>query len=356
MSHIDNYISPVSWTDSDMDWENPNSQQACYMDALLSAVQERYYAANDVNANMWRYTRKPAPDRQFSYYTLMLLHYYMMNLIPLFIDLDEEPISIATGKIKETYNGIEYQYDYNYGNVFSTRKSMSVTEQYKCFNFLTVEKVAEKLGVSEIVYPQNYVRDNSAWLKQSYNILNMMKVTVQETGRISYAPVKAYKRTRTKYTDYETPASSYDTTSDWIQYGGYSVPVYSSVTTMLRSRDPITLRSVTQTQDQLKMSAGFYFPSSWKALGYIHKYMPYSDYGYYLYFISNEVPNAGYYYTEISDNFKEGFGLIDLEAGDLNSLIEQPILDSPYDGVGRSNNIVYPFFLIEHDFKFKSGE
>jgi len=356
MAHIDTYVSPTSWTDLGMDWENPNSQKACYVDALLMAFLERSNAVNYVA--YYAYPDKPSPDRKLSYSNLQLLHTHIIRLIPYFIDSDDLT-STEIGKIEETYDETEYQSDYSYGNVFTNRTETSVIlptnssfPYYRCCNFLTVQKVAEKLGLSEIISPEPYAYDNSLWIKQSYNILNLLKCNAEQA-----AIQGAKKRTRLKYTDYINPENSSDTIGDWATYDASRIATNAQI-----SFDGETETSLHQKSDEGVVPIYLFKPTSWRIIGYIHKFNPGATY--FLRFDSPEVDCGGLYFYEYTDTFSEGLRTYNLTFGNTANLVAKPSAAEPYIGLAgvvhdcspylQFGRPIYMFVLIEHDFKFKA--
>ena len=330
---IDTYISPASWIDLDMDWENPNSQQACYVDALLQAVKERFSVRGYGNfyfdgSKRYQTSAAPiAPDELLRYRTLSQIHSAIIDMIPHFIDIDN-PVLLTTGTFEETIDEVDYYIDYSYGSYQNGTKESS-----KPFNYLTLSAIAGKLGLSEIVSPQAYSRDNSAWLKQSHDILNLMKFTSVKDNSTSIKNLKYRSRVRVVYSD---PPS--DTTSAWTDWG---------------SGDPYAYLSAfegVQVSNEVELGISIFYPTSWKLYGYVR-----AIYGtgysqakvFYPYFENH----PGDFFAVLDNDFQEGLQSFTFSCGSVVDLL--PI---PASGTNATNTQGPYDYLIEHDFKFKSEE
>lgn len=334
MSHIDTYSSPTAWTDFDMDWENPNSQQACYVDALLHAVLERSHLGDydffafDGNKRYNTSAAPIAPDELLRYRTLITIHNAILNMIPHFIDMDN-PVLLTTGTFEETIDGVDYYIDYSYGSYQNGTKESS-----KPFNYLTLPAIAEKLGLSEIVSPQAYSRDNSVWLKQSYDILNLMKFTSVQDYSTAIKNLKYRSRYRVKST---YPAS--DVTYAWTNWGSGG-----SSATFLATDDGL------QISTEVEFGISIFYPTSWKLYGYLRSIRgnSYSDAKVFYPYFEN---HPGDFFEELSNLFQEGLQSFTFSYGSVVDLL--PI---PASGTNATNTQGPYDYLIEHDFKFKAEE
>lgn len=137
--HIDNYISPTSWTDLGMDWSKPDAQDARYVDALVFAIKERYKALG----TNWV---GPAirPDMRLDYSKLMTIHNATLALVPRFVNHAD-----STGD-------------------WSGKTSMEFAPAWN------IKSCLASFGDTVLLSPQKSILDNSVWLMQQYKILNKM--------------------------------------------------------------------------------------------------------------------------------------------------------------------------------------
>jgi hypothetical protein len=176
-THMDDYISPVSWTDLGMDWDNPDAKDARYLDAIKLATIERYQsffatqkalhnwvAIEDLNELCF------LPDKEINYNSIVTLHNYVIGLLPIinrgysdqyvsFVDIDPN-----VTKWPGIYRGLA-RYGYEY---------------YDDLNSLWLNSALQKLGYDALIYP-NSTASNNAWLLQMYRLLNLMRY-------LSYSP------------------------------------------------------------------------------------------------------------------------------------------------------------------------
>jgi len=261
----------------------------------------------------------------------------------------ENPLLFTTGIIKETLGDMDYYTDFTYGSYQGGTISDSQT-----MNYLTLPLICEKLELTEILYPQPYARNNSAWLKQSYGILNLMKYTSLQDYIAARKYLSFRGRTRYKVTLHpeDEHNKSSDVTTDWSEWTEstqYANCYFYSDNESVSGFDYYYAWLAGETE----MKFGIHYPTSWKLLGYLQNYDVWNA-GYRKYFKSNDVANPGWFYRELGYDFQVGLQEFDFSFGSVTELLPLPSTTTPPDN-SYNSAIYYPNdYLIEHDFKFKA--
>ena len=164
--HIDEYVSPTSWDDLEMDWTNPDCRDARYVNALILAIHERYSAiclqADGYDTSLsYPYLPTVTPDRKLDYTKLVLIHNAILNLL----------MPGVPGKYFHPF----YVNPDNYFKRRIIQKSGS-DYSYGTWNPWNLADIIESIGDTQILYPQPYCQNNNAWLLQQYKIINKLNV------------------------------------------------------------------------------------------------------------------------------------------------------------------------------------
>ena len=101
---IDSYVSPDSWDDLSMDWNNPQAQDARFVDALCRAIYERYKIFFTLlYPERGRITLPQiTPDRRLDYSKLLTIHNATLALVSKFLDINT---SVSEMTVEKTANG-----------------------------------------------------------------------------------------------------------------------------------------------------------------------------------------------------------------------------------------------------------
>ena len=137
------YVAPVSWTDQGMDWANPDSCKAVYVDAIRLAAIERCLAVGNTSLAATLSKILPQPYHLMKTADLITIHNAIRALMAQFVN-QANPLGIT----------------------FAVNGNL---------RFWTPAELLTALGETSQTYPQKNVIQNNVWLSQQYKILNYLK-------------------------------------------------------------------------------------------------------------------------------------------------------------------------------------
>lgn len=139
----------TSWSFDSMDWANPISSHAVYIEAVCQAILEKKFILRQSMPPLL--LRPRYPERIFlirDYSTLVVIHDNVMALIPYFVNHTDS------------------------GGVWQGQESIPMW---------TRDSLLTALGADRMYYPQRNVMRNDEWIKLMHDILNSLKWTLKDS-------------------------------------------------------------------------------------------------------------------------------------------------------------------------------